>query len=296
MYSFSSLLYIPAMNKFRSLIILWYILLVWFVPSSHGTVWFESQVLIASSVADKYQTIIANFVDSYLNQYDVTVQSQKNLVITQRNKIIALLNTWSSGIRAEYVYALEYLVYKMDLWIDGQILDWEKELEILIWEMFWSDTDEVSKVYTSPWDTVSVQYVWALTDGTVFDTSRANIAQDNGIYNQARTYEPLIFTLWAGQMIQWFDVGVDGMYVWQTKSIYIDAADAYGEYSEEAIQEVPLDVFISSKTLPEVGTQFDTGSARWIVLDIQWDIVIVDFNHFLAGENLIFEVELIAVQ
>ena len=40
----------------------------------------------------------------------------------------------------------------------------------------------------------------------------------------------MAFTVWAGQMIAWFDRAVEWMKVWQTKTIEIPAVDAYGEY------------------------------------------------------------------
>ena len=57
-------------------------------------------------------------------------------------------------------------------------------------------------------DTISVDYVGKLEDGTVFDTSLKEAAVEAGIYNQMRDYEPLTFAVGAGQMIKGFDEGV----------------------------------------------------------------------------------------
>jgi len=73
----------------------------------------------------------------------------------------------------------------------------------------------------SPGDTISVNYIGRLDDGTVFDTSYEDIAKKEGIYTPQRIYEPLIFEVGAGQVIKGFDEAVIGMKVNETKEIVI---------------------------------------------------------------------------
>ena len=61
--------------------------------------------------------------------------------------------------------------------------------------------------------TVSVNYVGTLEDGTVFDTNIASEAQKANTFNEARTYEPLVFNICQGQMIPGFEKAVIGMKV-----------------------------------------------------------------------------------
>ncbi|HII02767.1 TPA: FKBP-type peptidyl-prolyl cis-trans isomerase, partial [Methanosarcinaceae archaeon] len=68
-------------------------------------------------------------------------------------------------------------------------------------------------------DIISVDYVGELEDGTVFDTSVKEVAVEAGIYNEQREYEPLTFTVGAGQMIKGFDEGVVGMKVGEEKTL-----------------------------------------------------------------------------
>ena len=58
-------------------------------------------------------------------------------------------------------------------------------------------------------NTVTVDYVGKLQDGTVFDTSIEKVAKESGKYMSGRNYEEgLTFTAGAGQMIAGFDQGV----------------------------------------------------------------------------------------
>lgn len=141
------------------------------------------------------------------------------------------------------------------------------------------------------WDTIQVNYVWSLQkDGSVFDTSIETVAQENEIYNPQRPYEPLEFTVGAGQMIPWFDKWVVGMSLGESQKLEIPAVDAYGEKTDEAIQEIPSQPFIDAGIDPVVGEKYNFGIAPGTVLAIGSGTLTVDFNHFLAWEALIFDV------
>lgn len=64
-------------------------------------------------------------------------------------------------------------------------------------------------------DTVTVEYVGALTDGTVFDSSQAH-------------GQPLSFTLGAGQVIAGWDQGIVGMKVGGQRTLVIPPSLGYG--------------------------------------------------------------------
>ncbi len=140
-------------------------------------------------------------------------------------------------------------------------------------------------------DTIGVNYVWALQeDKSVFDTSLEDVAKANDIHNPQRPYEPLTFTVWAKQMIPGFDKGVVWMKTGETKEIKIPAAEWYGERTDEAIQEIPMQVFTDAGTDPVIWEQYNFGIAPGTVLEIWEETVKLDFNHFLAGKDLMFEV------
>nr|WP_315043420.1 peptidylprolyl isomerase [uncultured Moraxella sp.] len=76
--------------------------------------------------------------------------------------------------------------------------------------------------------------------------------------------------------------------------------EAYGEYSDEYVQEVPKANFQGVDNI-EAGMQFqsqtDDGHVMLVtVRDVQDDIVIVDANHPLAGKTLHFDVEVVEIR
>jgi len=133
---------------------------------------------------------------------------------------------------------------------------------------------------------VVAHYRGTLDDGTEFDNS-----YDRG--------EPIDFVVGVGQMIPGFDDAVLSMEPGERKTVRIPAAEAYGEYSDEALQTVPLDLIPNSEMLPLGEYIFmpmeDGGMMRCKVLRIESGNVTFDFNHELAGMDLTFEIELISV-
>jgi peptidylprolyl isomerase len=132
---------------------------------------------------------------------------------------------------------------------------------------------------------VKVHYSGRLTDGTLFDSSEGR--------------EPLEFTVGAGQMIKGFDAGVLGMAIGEKKTLQIAAEDAYGARDEEAIIEFPAENIPADMKL-EPGMQLTLRNQNGqpvsvIVLEVKEEVVIMDANHMLAGQDLVFDVELVEI-
>lgn len=150
-----------------------------------------------------------------------------------------------------------------------------------------------SEVIVKNGDFISVDYIGELEDGTVFDTSVKEAAVEAGKFNEQRNYEPLSFTVGAGQMIKGFDLGVVGMKVGEEKTLTIPPEEAYGVYTEELAKEIPLSA-VDFK--PEIGAQLMTDSgAQGTVTSVGAENFVVNFNHELAGKTLIFRVTVVAV-
>jgi peptidylprolyl isomerase len=134
-------------------------------------------------------------------------------------------------------------------------------------------------------DTVQVHYTGKLEDGTVFDSSANR--------------EPLQFTIGAGQIITGFEHAVVGMTPGESKSATIVADQAYGQHREDMVLQVERDQF-PSHISPEVGQrlQISQPNGQPIVVtitDVSQVNVTLDANHPLAGQDLTFDIELVAI-
>lgn len=135
-------------------------------------------------------------------------------------------------------------------------------------------------------DTVKVHYHGRLTDGTTFDSSEGR--------------SPLEFEVGSGMVIKGFDEGVMGMTVGQKKTIEIPVDDAYGPRDPEAIIEFPIDRFPAGMQ-PEVGMQLAMNNGQGqqipvVIVEVKPDVVVLDANHSLAGQDLIFDLELVDIK
>lgn len=156
-----------------------------------------------------------------------------------------------------------------------------------------SETGESEAVESG--DTVQVDYVGRLENGTVFDTSIEEVAQEEGIYNQERDYSPLTFTVGTGQIIEGFDEAVIGMKEGEEKTVTIPPEEAYGEYNESWVQVVPLEELGLSEP-PEVGQTFSSPYGQIKVIDVNETHATLDFNHELAGKTLVFDIKLVSIE
>jgi FKBP-type peptidyl-prolyl cis-trans isomerase 2 len=134
-------------------------------------------------------------------------------------------------------------------------------------------------------DTVKVHYSGRLTDGTTFDSSEGR--------------DPLEFKVGNGDVIRGFDEGVTGMSVGEKKTVHIAADEAYGQKDENRIVEFPRANFPPDME-PEVGMQLNmtSGSGQVIpvtIIEVNKEAVILDANHPLAGQDLIFDIELVDI-
>lgn len=141
------------------------------------------------------------------------------------------------------------------------------------------------------WDNIIVDYIWRLENGTVFDTSVKSVAEACGTYNESRDYtEGLSFEAWAGQMVKWFDNGVIGMKLWQTKTVQFGPEEWYWEYDENLVVDAPISELWDVSQLSE----WDTVTL-WIwypakITKITDKTVTFDLNSELAGKSLIFDI------
>lgn len=146
-------------------------------------------------------------------------------------------------------------------------------------------------------NTITVDYVGKLQDGTVFDTSIESIAKESGKYSSGRNYDEwLTFVAGAGQMIAGFDQGVIGMKVGETKTVSIEPKDAYGERDQAKLLTIKKDQ-IPDADQYKVGMQVMSQNGQiFKVYEVKKDEIVFDANHELAGKTLIFDITIKDIQ
>jgi len=104
---------------------------------------------------------------------------------------------------------------------------------------------------------------------------------------------PLVFMFGKGQIIPGLESGIQNMAIGEKADVLVKAEDAYGTHNPKAKQEVPKDQFSGIDL--EVGMTLygqgeDGGTVQVVLQEIGTESVIIDFNHPLAGKDLMFSV------
>jgi FKBP-type peptidyl-prolyl cis-trans isomerase 2 len=134
-------------------------------------------------------------------------------------------------------------------------------------------------------DTVRVHYHGRLTDGTTFDSSEGR--------------DPLEFQVGSGMVIAGFDNGVVGMNIGDKKTVHIGVEEAYGPKNEEMVIEFPRDQVPEGMPL-EKGMRLNLNNSQGqvvpvVITEVLDETVLLDANHPLAGEDLVFDIELVEI-
>ncbi|MFM8711528.1 MAG: peptidylprolyl isomerase [Sphingomonadales bacterium] len=135
-------------------------------------------------------------------------------------------------------------------------------------------------------DKIKVHYHGKLVSGETFDSSAGR--------------EPLAFEVGSGAVIKGFDEGVTGMAIGEKKTIQIPFLEAYGAHNAEMVIEMPKDRFPADMEVTiGMPLHMSDGQGRQFqvtVTEIKETSVLLDANHPLAGKDLIFDLELVAIE
>ncbi len=136
-------------------------------------------------------------------------------------------------------------------------------------------------------NTVHVHYKGSLTNGEIFDSSEGR--------------EPLSFELGSGMVIKGFDDGVSGMTIGDKKTINIPNTEAYGPVNEEMVikfpkTQIPSDIPLELGSTLNMHQEGNGQTMPVIIKEIGDEFVVLDANHPLAGQDLVFELELVNIE
>lgn len=117
--------------------------------------------------------------------------------------------------------------------------------------------------------------------------------------------KPLTFIYGTGALLPKFESNISGLKVGDPFKFGLECEDAYGLATEEAVIEIPKQVFEVDGTFD--GEMVKEGNAipmmdgdgnrlNGVVVSVNPETVTMDFNHPLAGENLHFQGKIVEVR
>ena len=145
---------------------------------------------------------------------------------------------------------------------------------------------DIEALTIGPGSEVLMHFTLSLPDGTVADSTREG--------------EPLRFVMGDGTLIEGLELVLYGLKKGDRQCLSIEPRDAFGFPDEENIHTMPRSEFPADMQL-EAGLiiGFTTPSGEEVpgaIQEVKDDEVVVDFNHPLAGNEIIFDVEILELK
>jgi len=111
---------------------------------------------------------------------------------------------------------------------------------------------------------------------------------------------PFSYISGRGMVLPKLEEAVSVMMIGTKKQLKLEAADAYGNYTEQIVQVVGKENFPEDFVL-EVGMEYMASNPEGVqmpftITEVNGDEITIDFNHPFAGMNLNFDLELLDVR
>lgn len=128
---------------------------------------------------------------------------------------------------------------------------------------------------------VTMDYVLKYPDGEIIESS-------------IESNQPIEFVYGKGLILPALEKAILGLEEGETKTVTLTPEEAYGPWKEEGVVTIPKNQFPQDTDLEE-GMMFmmeseEGGAMPMTVVRLEGDDVVVDFNHPLAGESLVFDI------
>lgn len=132
---------------------------------------------------------------------------------------------------------------------------------------------------------VTLHFSIVLEDGTLAESTRGD--------------EPIRFTVGDGTLANGLELALYGLKAGARQRLQIGPRDAFGYPEPDRVHSLPRSEFPTDMQLePGMIVAFTTPAGDEVpggILEIRHDDVLVDFNHPLAGHEIVFDVEVLEV-
>jgi FKBP-type peptidyl-prolyl cis-trans isomerase 2 len=135
-------------------------------------------------------------------------------------------------------------------------------------------------------DFIKLSYTGKLQNGVVFDTTDANVARENGIYNEKANYGPETIIVGKGYVVAGLDEDLIGKDVGNKGHVEVPPEKGFGMRRIDLIETIPAKKF-KEKLKPGMRVQVQGRSG--MVESTAGGRVRINFNPALAGEKLSYD-------
>jgi len=144
-------------------------------------------------------------------------------------------------------------------------------------------------------DFLKVEYsMWRAADNSLLYTTDKQLAEKSNIYHSDAKYAPQLVIVGKGSVVKGVDAALKRMELNKVERIELEPKDAFGERDPELVRVMSLSDLKNRDINPYPGMRLNLDGVVATVRSVNSGRVLVDANHELAGEKLIYELKVVA--
>jgi len=141
-------------------------------------------------------------------------------------------------------------------------------------------------------DFVEIEYTGKINElNQVFDTTDAEIAKKEKIYNEKMEYGPAIVCIGEKHLLPGLDNKIKGKETNKDYEFNLEPEEGFGKKSTQLLKLVPAKVFKQQQIVPMPGLEINVDGMPGIIRTVSGGRIIVDFNHPLSGKKLNYKIK-----
>ncbi len=130
--------------------------------------------------------------------------------------------------------------------------------------------------------------------GELFDTTSAETAKANDVFDEKITYVPIPVLIGGGRVFPGLEEALVGTKVGEEKTVTITPDKAAGQRDPKLVEMFPLREFLKQKIEPQLGMEVNIKNKTGIITAVTAGRVRVDFNRRLAGRTLTYKFKVVS--
>ncbi|MFA6907701.1 MAG: peptidylprolyl isomerase, partial [Candidatus Micrarchaeia archaeon] len=141
-------------------------------------------------------------------------------------------------------------------------------------------------------DLVKLDYTGRMSKtGQIFDTTDESIARQAGLWESSAIYGPKHALFGSGAIIPGMEEAILQSQLGKAEDFAIEPRKAFGERSGDLVRLVPEKEFYRQQVAPAPGMILTLDGAIARVKSVTSGRVVIDYNHPLAGEQVIYTIK-----
>lgn len=143
-------------------------------------------------------------------------------------------------------------------------------------------------------DFIKIKFTGRIKESNkVFDTNEKEVAEKEKIFSEKLRYEPVLAVVGENYVIKGVDESLLEHKLGDSYTVTVSSEKGFGKRMPELIKLVPAALFKKEQIVPYPGLSVNIDGMMGIVRAVSGGRVSVDFNHPLAGKELVYEIKVL---